>query len=51
MRAVQWKLLNLDTRYYTTKLHQGAFCLPAYVENLLRSVEAVGGVSWLSGVG
>ena len=42
LRAVQWKLLNLDTRYYTTKLHQGAFCLPAYVENLLRSVEAVG---------
>ena len=42
LRAVQWKMLNLDTRYYTTKLHQGAFCLPAYVENLLRSVEPVG---------
>lgn len=31
---------ELDTRYYTPRLHEGAFCLPAYVEKLLRSVEA-----------
>lgn len=30
---------ELDTRYYTPRLHEGAFCLPAYVERLLRSVE------------
>lgn len=30
---------ELDTRYYTPRLHEGAFCLPAYVEKLLRSVE------------
>lgn len=30
---------ELDTRYYTPRLHDGAFCLPAYVEKLLRSVE------------
>lgn len=39
LKAVQWKLLGIDTRYYTPKLHEGAFCLPAYVEDLLRSVE------------
>jgi len=32
-------LRELDTRYYTPRLHDGAFCLPAYVEKLLRSVE------------
>ena len=41
-RAVEWKALGLETKYYTTKLHRGAFCLPAYVERLLESVEAVG---------
>ena len=30
---------ELDTRYYTPRLHEGAFWLPAYVEKLLRSVE------------
>jgi len=41
-RAAEWKALGLETKYYTTKLHRGAFCLPAYVERLLESVEAVG---------
>lgn len=39
LQADAWKALGLETKYYTTKLHQGAFCLPAYVEKLLASVE------------
>lgn len=39
LRAQEWEALGLETKYYTTKLHQGAFCLPAYVEKLLKSVE------------
>lgn len=38
--GVAWKMLGLQTKYYTPKLHAGAFALPAYVENLLREVEA-----------
>ena len=41
LRAEDWNALGIETRYYTTKLHQGAFCLPAYVERLLESVEGV----------
>lgn len=35
----RWTARELDTLYYTPRLHQGAFCLPAYVEKLLRKVE------------
>jgi len=42
MNGVGWKMLGIHTRYYTTRLHQGAFCLPAYVEELLREVEPKG---------
>ena len=35
----KWKALNLRTKYYTTKLHIGAFYLPAYLENMLQEVE------------
>lgn len=35
----RWMNRELDTLYYTPKLHEGAFCLPAYVEKLLRRVE------------
>lgn len=35
----RWMNRELDTLYYTPKLHEGAFCLPAYVEKLLRKVE------------
>lgn len=38
--AAKWGLLGLATRYYTTNLHVGAFALPAYVEEMLRSVES-----------
>ena len=39
LRGEQWQNLGLETKYYTTKLHQGAFALPAYVEEMLRDVE------------
>ena len=35
----RWLARGIETRYYTPRLHQGAFCLPAYVEKLLRKVE------------
>ncbi len=35
----RWMDRELETKYYTPKLHEGAFCLPAYVEKLLRKVE------------
>ena len=34
-----WLSLNLRTRYYTTKLHIGAFYLPAFLEEMLKEVE------------
>ena len=37
--AAGWNKLNLQTKYYTTRLHVGAFCLPAFLERLLREVE------------
>ncbi len=39
LNAAKWGLLGLATRYYTTNLHVGAFQLPMYVEEMLRSVE------------
>lgn len=35
----RWKNLNLQTKYYNTKVHRGAFYLPTYVEKLLLEVE------------
>ncbi|MBO5352798.1 MAG: polyamine aminopropyltransferase [Lachnospiraceae bacterium] len=35
----KWLARNLRTRYYTTKLHIGAFYLPAYLEEMLMEVE------------
>ena len=37
--ADSWNALNMRTRYYTTRLHKGAFYLPAFVEEMLRAVE------------
>ena len=37
--AKKWKSLHLSTKYYTTKLHIGAFYLPAYLEKMLEEVE------------
>ena len=35
----RWKTLKLETKYYNTGIHVGAFALPNYVEELLRDVE------------
>ena len=37
--AEAWNKLNMRTRYYTTRLHVGAFYLPAFLEEMLREVE------------
>lgn len=37
--AKKWLNLNLRTQYYTTKLHVGAFYLPAFLEKMLEEVE------------
>lgn len=31
----KWNALGLETKYYNTELHKGAFCLPNYVINML----------------
>ena len=37
--AARWGALKLKTKYYTTKLHIGCFYLPAFLEEMLLSVE------------
>jgi len=37
--AAAWNKRGIKTRYYTTRLHTGAFALPAYVEEFLENVE------------
>ncbi|MDO4494003.1 MAG: polyamine aminopropyltransferase [Clostridia bacterium] len=39
MNIEDWMKLNLRTRYYTPRLHIGAFALPAFLEEMLREVE------------
>ena len=39
LKSGSWKSLGIQTRYYNTTLHAGAFSLPVYVEELLRDVE------------
>lgn len=39
LNAEKWLSLNLKTQYYTTKLHVGAFYLPAFLEKMLKEVE------------
>lgn len=39
LNAEKWNALNLRTRYYTTRLHRGCFCLPAFLEEMLMEVE------------
>lgn len=41
MDACRWNARGLNTRYYTTNLHRGAFALPAYVERLLEDMENI----------
>lgn len=35
----RWNSQNLRTKYYTTRLHKGAFYLPAFLEEMLEEVE------------
>lgn len=37
--AAAWNALHLRTNYYTTRLHRGAFYLPAFLERMLQEVE------------
>lgn len=39
LKATKWNTLGINTKYYNTRLHLGAFALPTYVEELLRDVE------------
>lgn len=35
----KWLKLHLKTKYYTVRLHTGAFFLPAFLEEMLEEVE------------
>lgn len=37
LHAEQWNNLGLETKYYNTKLHKGAFYIPNYVKELLEN--------------
>ena len=39
LNAEKWQALHLNTKYYTPKLHIGAFYLPAFLERMLEEVE------------
>lgn len=39
VKSNEWKNFGLQTRYYTPELHYGAFALPAYVQEILASVD------------
>ena len=35
----KWEALGIKTKYYNTRLHEGCFALPTYVEDILRQYE------------
>lgn len=39
LNSERWKKLNINTKYYNTNLHKGAFALPNYVLEMLKDVE------------
>lgn len=39
LKAEEWNALGIDTKYYNTNLHTGAFCLPTYVVELLKNAK------------
>jgi spermidine synthase len=43
LNAQKWNSLGIKTRYYNTRLHEGAFALPRYVGDLLADAETNGG--------
>lgn len=40
LQAEEWKKMAISASYYNPKLHVGAFALPTYVEEMLRSDES-----------
>ena len=38
LKADKWANFDLDTKYYNSELHKGAFALPNYVKKILESV-------------
>ena len=38
LKADKWSEFGLDTKYYNSELHKGAFALPNYVKKILESV-------------
>jgi len=38
LKADKWSEFGLDTKYYNTELHKGAFALPNYVKKILESI-------------
>ncbi len=40
LNEARWNMRGISGKYYTTTLHKGAFYIPAYVEELLKHVEA-----------
>lgn len=39
LNSVDWYMKGIGTKYYQPTIHQGAFALPVYVEELLKNVE------------
>ncbi|KIO64042.1 hypothetical protein B4065_2802 [Caldibacillus thermoamylovorans] len=35
LHTEDWKKFKIQTKYYNTELHRGAFCLPNYVREAL----------------
>ena len=36
LKADEWNKFGIETRYYNTELHKGAFALPNYVKDLIK---------------
>ncbi len=39
LKAEEWNKLKLETKYYNTKLHLGAFMLPTYVLDMINNID------------
>ena len=39
LKEQQWNSLELQTNYYNTNIHKASFCLPTYVEKMLKECE------------
>ena len=36
LKADEWNKFGIETKYYNTELHKGAFALPNYVKDLIK---------------